>query len=251
MDAFVQLGQPLSQIRPKPGQAPDACGPGDEALSIRYGISVILEPSFTGKVHRLRQTLCNQYATWAAEMHPVHLPLIDYLPCPEEMVQSVDAGLERVAGESRRIPLSQHRILAPPDAPNDICLDFADRVPPTSQAGRNVDRLRSLREAVIEILGRVYGLSPYLESHRKTDPASYPLRIPLMQHADLTPGVFESAVSFAQGVASSLELGVETGPWHLALIRFESDAAGEDWSAGGWAADLRWQIVSTHRLGGW
>lgn len=198
----------------------------------------------------MRQTLCNQYATWAAEMHPVHLPLIDYFFCPEEMVQSVDAGLERVAGESHGITLYHHRVVPAPDDAGNIFLDFASGVHPTSTAGKAVNELRQLRDAVIQTLGRVYGLSPYLEPHRETVSESYPLRIALMQHANLPPRVFESAVSFAQEVSSSLELSAETRLWNLTLIRFESDAAGNDWCAGGWAADLRWQIVSAYPFTG-
>lgn len=220
-------------------------------MSVRYGISVIPQPSFTAGIHRARQTLCNQYGCWAAEMHTVHLPLIDYFPCPEEMVQSVDAGLERVAGESPGITLHCRRVVPEPDAGN-IFLDFGEGLDPTSREGRDVNELRQLRDGIIQTLGRVYGLSPYLEPHRERAPESYPLRIALMQHANLPPRVFESALTFAQEVVSSvvrnLELGGDTRLWHLVLIRFESDAAGDDWSAGGWAADLRWQIVSSYPL---
>ncbi len=218
-------------------------------MSIRYGISVIPQPSFTAGVHRARQTLCNQYGCWAAEMHPVHLPLIDYFPCPGEMVQSVDAGVERVAGESPRITLHGPGVAAESDAGN-IFLDFGEGLDPTSQAGRDVNGLRKLRNAVIQTLERVYGLSRYLEPHRERMSESYPLRIALMQHANLPPRVFESAVTFAQEVVGSVvdsrELEGGTRHWQLVLIRFESDAAGDDWNAGGWAADLRWQIVSSY-----
>ena len=219
-------------------------------MSVRYGISVIPQPSITAGIHRARQTLCNQYATWAAEMHPVHLPLIDYFPCPDEMVESVDAGVERVAGESPRITLHRPKVVAAPDDPGNIFLDFAGADP----AGKAVDELRQLRDAVIETLGQVYGLAPYLELHREVGREDYPLRIALMQHANLPPRVFESAVTFAQEVVSSVVSSVEsdgrTPLWQLVLIRFESDAAGDDWNAGGWAADLRWQIVSSYPFTG-
>ena len=220
-------------------------------MSIRYGISVILQPAFTAQVHRARQTLCNQYGCWAAEMHPVHLPLIDYFPCPEEMAQSVDAGLERAARESPGITLYQHSVVAAPDDTGNIFLDFAAGVHPTSPAGRAVNELGQWRDAVIEILGPVYGLSPYLEPHRETDQENYRPRIALMQYASLPPRVFESAVTFAQAVVADLPVPERASPWQLALIRFESYAAGEDWAdwnRGGWAADLRWQFINSYPL---
>ena len=213
-------------------------------MSIRYGISVILQPPFTAQIHRVRQTLCNQYGTWAAEMHPVHLPLIDYFSCPEEMVQSVDAGLERVARESRGIILYHRPVVAAPDDAGNIFLDFAGEVHPASRAATTVNELRQLRDAIIEILGRVYGLAPYLEPHRE----DYSLRIALMQHANLPPQVFESAITFAREVFGHLEMPERANPWQLVIIRFESDAAGDDWNKGGWAADLSWQIINSHRL---
>lgn len=220
-------------------------------MSIRYGISVILQPAFTAQVHRARQTLCNQYGCWAAEMHPVHLPLIDYFLCSEEIVQSVDASLEQAAREAPGITLYQHSVVAAPDDAGNISLDFADGVPPTSQAGEAVNELRQWRDAVIEILEQVCGLSPYLEPHRETARENYRPRIALMQYASLPPRVFESAVTFAQAVVADLPVPERANPWQLVLIRFESDAAGEDWddwNRGGWAADLRWQFIDSYPL---
>ena len=214
-------------------------------MSVRYGISAIPQPSFTAGIHRARQTLCNQYGTWAAEMHTVHLPLIDYFPCPDELVESVDAGLERVAKESPRITLHRPGVVAAPGHPGNIFLEFAG-ADPISTAGRPVDEPRQLREAVFESLRQVDGLAPYLEPHRDKGREDCPLRIGLMLHGNLPPRVFESAVTFAQEVVASLIVDQSVEIWQLVLIRFESDAAGEDWSAGGWAADLRWQIVSSY-----
>jgi len=32
------------------------------------------------------------------------------------------------------------------------------------------------------------------------------------------------------------------------LLRFESEVAGEDWSHGGWAADLRWNLLASYPI---
>ena len=34
----------------------------------------------------------------------------------------------------------------------------------------------------------------------------------------------------------------------LALFRYESDAAGEDWDGGGWTVDLRWEVAGSFPL---
>ena len=68
-------------------------------MSVRYGISLILEPSVTAGLHRARQVVCSQYGCWAAEMHSVHLPLTGYFPCPEQEIPSLAAALEKVVEE--------------------------------------------------------------------------------------------------------------------------------------------------------
>ena len=76
----------------------------------------------------------------------------------------------------------------------------------------------------------------------------YPISIPLMQHANLPQKVFESAVVLAQQSQEGPNIEVSMTLWQLALIRFESDAVGEDWGSGAWDSALRWQLTSTHNL---
>ena len=212
-------------------------------MSVRYGISLIPEPRFTARVYRARQLICGQYASWAAEMHLVHLPLLSYFQCPETQVESLDSALATVTADwlaHGGTPLAHSGVDTDHSAAGDIFLDFA-----AGQSGE--DAIRPLTEAVVNKLvesGSVHALemSPELESE------NYAYRIALMQHASLPPAVFASAVAFAQAVVNDLEVPANTTAWQLALIRFESDAAGEDWSGGRWAADLRWQLVNSHPL---
>ena len=209
-------------------------------MSTRYGISVIPQPTFTAQVHRVRQTLCNQYGCWAAEMHPVHLPLIDYFPCPDESVKALDSSLERMAGEfshnGTENVLSHWTVVAPPGGSGDIYLEFGARDDITSDGSRS---LSQLRDGGIEVLE---------QANVPVDRGNYPFRIALMQHANLPLRVFESAVGFAQEVAAGLELPTSAFPWQLVLIRFESPAAGDDWNGGGWANDLSWRIINSYTL---
>ncbi len=215
-------------------------------MSVRYGISLIPEPRFTARVYRSRQLICGQYASWAAEMHLVHLPLLSYFQCPETQVESLDSALATVAADwlaQGGIPLAHGGVDYEYDtagAAGDIFLDFA--------AGQSrEDAIRPLMEAVVNKLVES-GSVPALEMSPALDFGNYPYRIALMQHANLPPAVFASAVAFAQAVVNDLEVPAATTAWQLALIRFESDAAGEDWSGGRWAADLRWQLVNNHPL---
>ena len=219
-------------------------------MSIRYGISLIPEPRFTARVYRARQLICGQYASWAAEMHMVHLPLLSYFQCPENQVESLDSALATVAADwlaQGGIPLAHGGVgdeYNATGATGDIFLDF-DAAKSASQSGENT--IHPLMEAVVGKLIES-GSVPALEMSPELESENYPYRIALMQHANLPPAVFDSAVAFAQAVVNDLEVPANTTAWQLALIRFESDAAGEDWSGGRWAADLRWQLVNNHLL---
>ena len=69
-----------------------------------------------------------------------------------------------------------------------------------------------------------------------------------MQYASLPPAVFDDAVEFARAVVADLQVPSKTRAWRLLLLRFESAAAGDDWSGGRWAADLRWDLLASHPL---
>lgn len=223
-------------------------------MSIRYGISVIPQPSFTAGIHRVRQITCNQYASWAAEMHMVHLPLIEYFGCPEDSVPAVDAGLEKTVQEFNRddrvVWLTRQKVVAAAGQTGNMFLEIADagnHLPGSSDPGDSHQRANSktinqLWDAVIQVVAQVNGTA-FLQPHERDNG---PLRFHIMQHATLPPRVFASAAAFAEGALEGLDLAQDTYPVELVFTRFESDAAGDDWSAGGWAADLRWQIVNTY-----
>jgi len=214
-------------------------------VSVRYGIAVIPEPGFTARVYRARQLICGQYACWAAEMHMLRLPLIEYFHCPESAVESLSAGLGSIAREGGQkysgVPLAHHGATSSPEYYGDIFLDFAA---PEEGRDREPPALISLRADVLGLLGQVYGVNtgnvPSIDEYRP--------RISLMQHAELPPTVFDSAVLFASAVIKDLKIPQETRAWQLVLLRFESEAAGEDWSHGGWAADLRWNLLASYPM---
>ena len=72
--------------------------------------------------------------------------------------------------------------------------------------------------------------------------------MPLLSHADLPDSVFDAALEFARAVTDELKVSQITRSWRLILIRFESNAAGDDWSGGRWATDLSWESAGQFRL---
>lgn len=214
-------------------------------MSTRYGVVIVPEPSFTARVYRARQLICGQYASWAAEMHLLHLPLTGYFPCPDEAVPAVVAGLERVARQSQQrepgFALVHRRVATHPELPGHIFLEFT---PPQGPVRKTSENLTVLRSEVLAVLDQF----PEADPGPPTSPEGYRPRIYLMQHAKLPPAVFEGAVEFARAVVGDLSIPDTTRAWQLLLLRFQSAAAGEDWSGGGWAADLSWNIISAHSL---
>ncbi len=175
----------------------------------------------------------------------LRLPLVEYFPCPEEAVESLSAGLGSIAREAGRkyqaVPLAHRGASTSSECPGGIFLDFTV----TEESGdRNQPALNSLRADVLELLGSRHAVNA--GAVRSSE--CYHPHISLMQHAELPPTVFESAVLFAGAVIKDLEIRSETRAWQLVLLRFESDVAGEDWSQGGWAADLRWSLLASYPI---
>ncbi len=208
-------------------------------MSTRYGISVAVDPAFAAGLHRARQLVCSQYGCWAAEMHSVHLPLTDYFHCPETGVVSLDARLELVAADFRERHSGTRALrldaLVEDEERRDIYVGFGGAVEDTEEPPA-VGQLRSQLEAALA------GLNPALNA------GFCPLRFALLQNADLPLRVFESAARFAQGVVNGLELAPSVELSELVIFRYESDAAGDNWAGGGWATDLRWQIIDSFPL---
>ncbi len=119
-------------------------------MSVRHGIALIPEPGFTARVYRARQLICGQYACWAAEMHMLRLPLVEYFQCHEDAGESVSAALGELAREGQwkypGIPLAHHGASTSPERPGDIFLDFT-----VLEEGRdrNLPDLNSLRADVL------------------------------------------------------------------------------------------------------
>jgi 2'-5' RNA ligase len=208
-------------------------------LSVRYNIALIPEPSFTARVYRARQLICGQYATWAAEMHMLHLTLAGFFQCPEDAVATVSDGLIRLAQEAVQaggVPLAHKGVATYPEVIGNIFLDFS---PSGVETGIN-----RLHGNVIDLLQRTPGVTPEM---RFTGP-NYRPHISLMQYANLTQSVFDSAVDFAREMVRDLKVPDVTRAWQLVLTRFRSEAAGDDWDHGRWAADLSWQSMASYPL---
>ena len=209
-------------------------------MSIRFGVALALEPVFTARAYRARQLICGQYASWAAEMHMVHLALADYFVCPDSAVAQLESGLSAVAAESRRrapqFPLANRGVVSLPDMPGHAFLDFA--------GGDSSEGLASLYSSVVAVLEQTPGVCTNLKNAR----VNYQPRLPLLQHAKLPAPVIEDVMEFARSVVTDLQIPATTQAWRLLLLRFQSDAAGENWDAGLWAADLRWELLGSHPL---
>ena len=208
-------------------------------MSVRYGISLILEPGFTAGLHRARQVVCSQYGCWAAEMHSVHIPLTDYFACPEQEAASLGVILGKIAeefrGEGQEATLAREGTVAETEDKGSIYLAFADGNGPASEAGA-VGMLRAdIAEALSRLNLMVGGEAPALH-------------FGLLLHSGLPSEVFRSAARFAEGVVNGLRLPDRVGVAELAIFRYESDAADEEWSEGSWASDLSWQIVNSYPL---
>ena len=215
-------------------------------MSTRYAVSLLTDPDFTARAYRARQLICGQYACWAAEMHMLHMPMSDYFPLATDDAGAVEAQLageiERLADRYRRVsprfPLFNRGITTTRETETDgnIWLDFSPEV-----VNESLYRLQSM---VADLLER----NPDVGGERRVYGPDFPPQIPLMSHANLPDSVFDSALDFARSVTDELKVSQITRSWRLALTRFESNAAGDDWSNGRWAPDLSWRAIGSYSL---
>ena len=206
-------------------------------MSIRYGIGLSLEPGFTSRAYRARQLICGQYASWAAEMNMVYLPVSRVFQCPDSAAAELDSGLLCLAARSRELKpqfnLNHLGVGSSHDATGHIFLDF------TTLGSHQA--LGPLKDSVARLLETTVEVAP--DSGEETQ-----AHLPLMQYAKLPAAVFGDVVEFARAVVADLQLPPNTEAWRLLLLRFESGAAGDDWAGGSWAADLRWDLLGSHSL---
>ena len=170
----------------------------------------------------------------------VHIMLSGYFPCSDSKLEALDSGLARLASESRRespaIPLRRQRVAATADSSGNIYMDFG----PLPAGGPLIRLYGNVMSLVNDASGTGAIQSVTAQDFRP--------RLPLMQFANLPAAVFEHAQEFAQMVVEDTGVPESTTAWRLMLAKFESQAAGEDWQPGSWAADISWELLSSHPL---
>ena len=215
-------------------------------MSIRYGVSLLTDPDFTARAYRARQLICGQYACWAAEMHMLHMPMSDYFPMDSDDPAAAETRLgeelallaERYRRVSPRFPIFNRGITTTrrTDSDGNIWLDFSPEV-----VNESLYRLQGM---VADLLER----NPAVGGDRRVFGPDFAPQIPLLSHADLPDSVFDGALDFARVVTDDLKVSQITRAWRLALTRFESNAAADDWSNGRWATDLQWKALGSYSL---
>ena len=200
-------------------------------MSIRYGIDLVLQPSFTAKVYQTRQIVCGQYSSWAAEMQMLRMPLTPYFPCPDDRLPILASQVESIAQEtgSQKPYMLRRSGIMGVIATNSVVMEFEASAPLFELQRKALEAAQSYSA----------GLHP-----------SAPFRpcIALLEYGAFPEAILPDAAQFAEGVASGLEIAEMALPWRLLLTRYSSEAAGDDWSNGRWAADLSWQQLYSHSL---
>ena len=200
-------------------------------MSIRYGIDLVLQPSFTAKLYQTRQILCGQYSSWAAEMQMLRMALTPFFPCTDGGLPQFASQIEEIARETGAVkPYTVSRTGIVADrAMNGVVVEF--QAPP----------------ALFELQGKVQEAAQAGSSGLYPSDAFRP-RVALLEYGAFPEAILPDAVDFAAGVALGVGTTEVAEPWRLLLTRYNSQAAGDDWSGGRWAADLSWQQLYSHPL---
>ncbi len=200
-------------------------------MSVRYGIDLVLQPSFTAKLYQTRQIVCGQYSSWAAEMQMLRMSMTPYFPCPDDRLPDLASQVERIASDTAdKAPYTLRRtgITVVPGA-SSVLMEF-----------EGPEQLFELQRRAMED-AQSHSVGPY---------SSHPFRpaVTLLEYGNFPEAILQDAARFADGVASGLDMTETAMPWRLLLTRYSSEAAGDDWSNGRWASDLSWQLLSSHAV---
>lgn len=212
-------------------------------MTVRYGIELIPDARFITRAYRARQVVCSQYASWAAEMFMIRIKIFDFFRCSDEALPTLAEGLEHLIHETRsnRTGTSappNSKVIALPGDSQAIALEFEDT--PFS-GGRPDSWFPAFRAEVLNILESTAGVEAGERNIK-----GYPPHFPLLENGHLEPKVFEQAVRFSTEVVEDRRVDqVDPEARAFWIVRYESDTAGEDWSDGSWADDLRWSIMES------
>ncbi len=221
-------------------------------MSNRYGINLVFEPSFTSRVYRARQLICGQYGAWAAEMHMLRMNLIPYFQCSETALDLLAHGISRIADQSRRRSprFSINCFGVSSDRENGgVSLDFHN----SGRRQKGVSGVdfpmpapqHPLVQLRVDSAEFIAGLSG---AHCSDDEDPYRPHIALLEHGGLPHTVLADATEFARGLYIDLAIPAVARVWRLAILRYTSNAAGDDWSDGRWASDLSWKCLNSYVL---
>ena len=200
-------------------------------MSVRYGIELVFDPAFTARVYRTRQLVCGQYGCWAAEMHMLRMTLVPYFECPGDGLPKLDAELARIVEQRRHLlRIVPWAGISSDEETGSIFLDFDDPG----------EALSHLQRAASGAVRRVPGAQVHGD-------ACHP-RIALLEFGGLPPAILDDATEYARVVIGDLALPVVAQPWRLVVLRYSSEAAGDDWSSGRWAADVIWRQLFSYAL---
>jgi hypothetical protein len=185
-------------------------------------------------------------------MHMVYIPVSGYFECAEPVVALVDAGLADIAARSRekaaQFLLTHQGVGSHLGTGCHIFLEFA--------GSNDSPALSDLHTSVAGLLEKTFVPAPgarviprsSLGFSDENSGGNYRPHVPLMQYANLPATIFEDAAEFARAVVADLQIPDAARAWRLLLLRFISEAAGDDWEGGRWAADLRWELLASYPL---
>ncbi|MQF94338.1 MAG: hypothetical protein FI731_01490 [SAR202 cluster bacterium] len=216
-------------------------------MSTRLGIDLVVEPAFTARAYRVRNVVCGQYASWAAEMHTLRMSVVPYFQCSDTAVDLLAQRTGSLAEQSRR--------RSPKFSIN--CRGVANGRNGNGDGGTNGQNnsvyldfeQTDLNHPLAQLQREALALVEDLPGATAPDGAAeYHPKINLMEFANLPPTVMADAAEFAKGVSIDMGVPAVARAWRLVILRYHSDAAGDDWDHGGWANDLRWEYLASYVL---
>ena len=200
-------------------------------MSVRYGIDLVLQPSFTAKIYQTRQIVCGQYSSWAAEMQMLRMPLTPYFPCPDDRVPILASQVEGIArGTSDTESYMLRRTgITVVTGTSSVLMEF-EAPEPLFELQRKAmeNRPEPFRRAASGQCLASRHFAPGIRQFPGGDPER---RCTIRRWSGNRTGDDRDGPAL-EAAADAILIG----------------RRGDDWSNGRWASDLSWQLLSSHPI---
>lgn len=242
-------------------------------MSTRYGIELVLAPGLPSLIHLARQITYAQFGCNFPDRLPIRITLVPFFEMPERHVPRLESDIARILSGFREGSLSFYMTrsqMLVDEATGSLVLELqmhGDSIFSLMKSSGPKRKKRSLfglggdayeteepetrapSHPLYTLQTRIWNAVRSTPGTRVYNP-NFQFRpfVFILQWSGLPGPELNDAAQYASSVLTSFDATNVTKPWRIWLVRYSSDAAGEDWTRGRFLSDVTWHKLSSFTL---